>query len=77
MSPGSAACQVVGSEEVLLDSDVYLCGPSAFMQQFYSQLRTAGLPPSRIAYEYFGKTAAVNSGATSYQSLTLLLVYYI
>jgi ferredoxin-NADP reductase len=36
------------------DYDVYMCGPTGFMQANYSLLRGLGIPKHRIHYEFFG-----------------------
>jgi len=38
----------------LLDADVYLCGPKPFLRVFVQALARAGVPSSRIHYEFFG-----------------------
>ncbi|MGL4496992.1 MAG: FAD-binding oxidoreductase, partial [Beijerinckiaceae bacterium] len=34
--------------------EVYLCGPTPFMQRVYGLLRASGVPSERIAHEFFG-----------------------
>ncbi|WP_262269256.1 2Fe-2S iron-sulfur cluster-binding protein [Microvirga yunnanensis] len=36
------------------DYDIYLCGPTGFMQANYALLRSLGIPKHRIHYEFFG-----------------------
>jgi nitric oxide dioxygenase len=36
------------------DATCYICGPDDFMRETVDTLRAAGIPPSRIRYEYFG-----------------------
>jgi ferredoxin-NADP reductase len=36
------------------DYDVYMCGPTGFMQANYALLRGLGIPKHRIHYEFFG-----------------------
>jgi nitric oxide dioxygenase len=38
----------------LLDADIYLCGPKPFLRVFVKALSRAGVPSSRIHYEFFG-----------------------
>lgn len=38
----------------LLDADVYLCGPKPFLRVFVKALSRAGVPSSRVHYEFFG-----------------------
>jgi uncharacterized protein len=45
------------------DYDVYLCGPSPFMQAVFGLLRELGVPKSRIAYEFFGPAAVLDTDA--------------
>ena len=43
------------------DYDVYLCGPTTFMVAMYKLLVELGFTKSRIAYEFFGKAASLDS----------------
>ncbi|MER6463162.1 MOSC and FAD-binding oxidoreductase domain-containing protein [Streptomyces sp. NPDC001228] len=47
------------------DTDAYLCGPTAFMDDLGAMLREHGLLPERIHTERFSALAAVNPGVTS------------
>lgn len=38
----------------LLEADIFLCGPKPFLRAFVSGLALAGVPASRIHYEFFG-----------------------
>jgi len=38
----------------LAEADYFLCGPRAFLSTFVNGLREAGVPASRIHYEFFG-----------------------
>ena len=38
----------------LAEADVYLCGPKPFLRSFVSGLMLAGVPASRVHYEFFG-----------------------
>ena len=38
----------------LAEADVYLCGPKPFLRSFVSGLLLAGVPASRLHYEFFG-----------------------
>jgi ferredoxin-NADP reductase/MOSC domain-containing protein YiiM len=44
------------------DSDAYLCGPAAFMDELSAALATHGLEPARIHTELFGAAAALTPG---------------
>lgn len=39
------------------ESDIYLCGPSAFMTETIKALRAAGIPQGRIHYDIFGSAS--------------------
>ncbi|MFF5996143.1 NO-inducible flavohemoprotein [Lysinibacillus sp. KU-BSD001] len=41
------------------ESDVYICGPTPFMQAVIGQLRELGVAEDRIHYEFFGPALAV------------------
>jgi ferredoxin-NADP reductase len=43
------------------DHDFYLCGPPAFMQAIYDQLRTLGASDARIFAESFGPSTLIRS----------------
>jgi ferredoxin-NADP reductase len=47
------------------DADAYLCGPSAFMDDFSGLLRDHGLRPDRIHTEQFSALPAINPGVTA------------
>ena len=38
----------------LTEADYFLCGPRAFLRTFVTGLSQAGVPASRIHYEFFG-----------------------
>ncbi len=42
--------------------DVYLCGPTPFMKSLYGGLVAAGVPESRLHYEFFGPASALREG---------------
>lgn len=46
----------------LLDSDFYLCGPTAFLADLQSDLERRGVPPERIFTETFGPSGGGGSG---------------
>lgn len=43
------------------DYDVYLCGPSGFMQANYAMLRGLGVAQDRIHYEFFGPATVLET----------------
>lgn len=43
------------------DADFYLCGPKPFLRNFVTGLAQAGVPASRIHYEFFGPADALTS----------------
>jgi ferredoxin-NADP reductase len=43
------------------DYEVYLCGPSPFMQAIYGTLRGLGIARERIAYEFFGPATVLEA----------------
>lgn len=43
------------------DYDMYLCGPSGFMQANYSLLRRLGVAKERIHYEFFGPATVLET----------------
>lgn len=45
------------------DYDVYLCGPSGFMQMNYGLLRSLGIARERIHYEFFGPATVLDDEA--------------
>ena len=47
------------------DYDVYLCGPTVFMQAMYDLLTDLGVAENRIAYEYFGSGAPLAPSSQS------------
>lgn len=47
------------------DYDVYLCGPTPFMQAVYAILLGLGVREERIRYEFFGKAAALKAPAAA------------
>ncbi|MEU2622923.1 MOSC and FAD-binding oxidoreductase domain-containing protein [Streptomyces sp. NPDC007157] len=59
--PTAASLTALG---VPADADAYLCGPTAFMDDFGDLLRAHGLRPERIHTERFSALAAVNPGVT-------------
>jgi nitric oxide dioxygenase len=38
----------------LREADIYLCGPKPFLRTYVAELSLAGIPASRIHYEFFG-----------------------
>ena len=47
------------------DYDVYLCGPTPFMQAMHSTLRGLGVAKERIAYEFFGEASPLDDAAVA------------
>lgn len=47
------------------DYDVYLCGPSSFMQDIYDALRSLGVADARVRAEAFGQSSLRPSGGTT------------
>lgn len=47
------------------DYDVYLCGPTPFMQAVYAILLGLGVREERIRYEFFGKATALRAAAAA------------
>jgi ferredoxin-NADP reductase/MOSC domain-containing protein YiiM len=64
-SAGRLVGDVIRSLGLPTDSDVYLCGPVAFMAQAEAALATAGIEPARIHTERFGTLAAVTPGVVN------------
>ena len=66
--PSSAELRSRLSDDVIAglglppDSDAYLCGPAAFMDELSAALATHGLDPARIHIELFGAAAALTPG---------------
>lgn len=46
------------------DYDVYMCGPVPFMAAMYELLQDLGVRKDRIAYEFFGKAASLDTFAS-------------
>lgn len=51
---GLMQLETIAAELPLASGQFYLCGPQAFMQAQYQQLRKLGVPADRIHYELFG-----------------------
>lgn len=47
------------------DYDVYICGPTPFMQAVHGQLRSLGVPAERIRYEFFGPATLLGAPAAA------------
>ncbi|MDT0463950.1 MOSC and FAD-binding oxidoreductase domain-containing protein [Streptomyces gibsoniae] len=59
--PAPSSLAAVG---IPTDADAYLCGPTAFMDDFGGYLRDHGLRPERIHTERFSALPAINPGVT-------------
>jgi nitric oxide dioxygenase len=49
----------IRSDVILPEADYYLCGPVPFMQAKLRELKSLGVPATRIHYEVFGSSLAV------------------
>jgi ferredoxin-NADP reductase len=47
------------------EADFYLCGPSAFLSDFTAELKSWGVPASRIHSERFGAESSITPGIAS------------
>jgi len=47
------------------DYEVYLCGPPPFMQAGWRLLRSLGIEPGRIHYEFFGPATVLEAGVAA------------
>jgi ferredoxin-NADP reductase/MOSC domain-containing protein YiiM/ferredoxin len=47
------------------DAEVYLCGPTAFMDEVRTGLIALGMPPTRLHTEVFGAEAPINPGVVA------------
>lgn len=43
------------------DYEAYICGPTPFMVAMYQLLQELGVPKARISYEFFGKSASLET----------------
>lgn len=43
-----------------LSGDVYVCGPVSFMESVISELKSLGMPDSRLHYEFFGPAMRIS-----------------
>ncbi|MFF7974341.1 MOSC domain-containing protein [Streptomyces sp. NPDC007905] len=59
--PTAASLAAMG---IPADADAYLCGPTAFMNDFSAFLHDLGLRPERIHTEQFSALPAINPGVT-------------
>ncbi len=46
-------------ENVIAGSDVYVCGPTGFMQFVLQQLHNMGIPEEKVHFEFFGPAVAL------------------
>ena len=53
-TPGLSASTGCVKHTPLTEADYFLCGPRAFLRTFVTGLSEAGVPASRIHYEFFG-----------------------
>jgi ferredoxin-NADP reductase/ferredoxin len=53
------------------DYDVYLCGPTPFMQANWRLLRSLGVRKDRIRHEFFGPASVLDSDDADVDALTL------
>ena len=62
-SPGHVTVDLL--KQILPDKekDFYLCGPPPFMKSLFKDLRSWGVPESRIRYELFGPASLLTEGA--------------
>lgn len=51
------------------DYDMYLCGPSGFMQANYALLRSLGVAQERIHYEFFGPATVLETTVAQTQAV--------
>ncbi|MEE4592562.1 MOSC and FAD-binding oxidoreductase domain-containing protein [Streptomyces sp. DSM 41524] len=64
VSQGRPSASSLATLGIPADADVYLCGPTAFMDHFGGFLRDHGLRPERIHTEQFSALPAINPGVT-------------
>jgi ferredoxin-NADP reductase/MOSC domain-containing protein YiiM len=55
--------------QVPKEADFYLCGPTAFLSDFTAELKSWGVPASRIHSEMFGAESSITPGITSTASV--------
>jgi ferredoxin-NADP reductase len=51
--------------QVPKEADFYLCGPTAFLSDFTADLKSWGVPDSRIRFETFGVESSITPGIAS------------
>lgn len=56
-SIGQIDSELIAALRLPAECDVYLCGPTGFMQRAYDLLLAAGIPNERIAFESFGPSS--------------------
>ena len=55
--------------QVPKEADFYLCGPTAFLADFTAELKSWGVPDSRIHFETFGVESSITPGIASTASV--------
>jgi ferredoxin-NADP reductase/MOSC domain-containing protein YiiM len=55
--------------QVPKEADFYLCGPTAFLSDFTADLKSWGVPDSRIRFETFGVESSITPGIASTASV--------
>ncbi|MFG2603513.1 MOSC domain-containing protein [Streptomyces sp. NPDC048514] len=65
VTPGRPTVSSLAAMGLPTDADAYLCGPTAFMDDFGGQLHDHGLRPEHIHTERFSSLPAINPGVTS------------
>jgi hypothetical protein len=55
--------------QVPKEADFYLCGPTAFLSDFTAELKSWGVPDSRIRFETFGVESSITPGIASTASV--------
>ena len=55
--------------QVPKEADFYLCGPTAFLSGFTAELKSWGVPDSRIRFETFGVESSITPGIASTASV--------
>ncbi|MGY4963860.1 MOSC domain-containing protein [Streptomyces sp. 900105245] len=65
VTPGRPSAASLAAMGIPSDADAYLCGPTAFMDDFGALLGDLGLRPERIRTEQFSALSAINPGVTA------------
>src|SRR5208337_4973370 len=64
-APGRLGAPVLVGLGVPRDADFYLCGPAAFMADWFAGLAAWGVPSDRIHSEVFGPEASLTPGVAA------------